>query len=147
MAKNRYIVIRGNAENSTEAIQLCGKALEQAGIVSASFAKGCIERETEYPTGLPTEIPTAIPHCQDSSVKENAICVLFPDKPITFRRMDDDEESVDARILFNLAVMNPDEHLEALQNLMAFLGDTEALEACLSKTDDELIPYLEEKIG
>lgn len=147
MSNNKYIIIRGNAGSSTEAIQLCGNALEQAGIVSSSFAEGCIKREADYPTGLPSDIPVAIPHCQDDSIKENAVCVLFPDKPVTFRRMDDDEETIDAEIIFNLVVMNPDEHLEALQNLMGFLSNTEALAACFTKGDNELIPYFEEKIG
>lgn len=147
MAENKYVVIHGNAANAEEAILMCGEALYKEGIAGADFGKKCVIREKDFPTGLPTEIPVAIPHCQDDSVKANAICVLRLEKPVEFKRMDDDEESVMTDMLFNLAVMDADEHLEALQNLMLFLNNTELFKECRDKDDEELITYLKKHIG
>lgn len=144
---NKYLVIHGSANDRYEAILMCGEALYAAGIVGKSFGNLCIEREKEYPTGLPTEIPTAIPHTKDASVRENSICLLKLDKPVTFQRMDDDTESVETDLIFNLAIKNPDEHLQVLQNMMVFLNDSERLNRCRELPDEELISYLEETIG
>lgn len=147
MAENKYIVIHGNAETAEEAILICGEALYKEGIAGAEFGKKCVIREKDFPTGLPTDIPVAIPHCQDDSVNCNAICILKLEHPVEFRRMDDDEEVVMTDMLFNLAVMDADEHLQALQNLMIFLNDTETFKVCREKSDDELIVYMKEHIG
>ena len=50
-------------------------------------------------------------------------------------------------MIFNLAIKDPNEHLQALQNMMGFLNDSEALLKCKSLSDEELIEYLQEKIG
>ncbi|MGM9618123.1 PTS sugar transporter subunit IIA [Butyricicoccus sp.] len=147
MARNKYLVIHGSASSDKEAISLCGNALLEAGLVGRTFIDKCLERETEYPTGLPTDIPTAIPHCKDESIKENSICFLKLEEPVTFRRMDDDEESVQTDMIFNMAIRNPNEHLEALQNLMEFLGDAETLEQCRTLSDEQMIAFFEEHIG
>lgn len=147
MSDTTYLVIHGSADNSTDAIRLCGDALVKAGVAGPSFAEGCITREKDYPTGMPTDIPVAIPHCKDAGIQKNAICVLFLDHPVEFRRMDDDQETVETSIIFNLAVRNPDEHIDVLQRLMAFLGDSETLEKCTKMNDEDLIALLESSLG
>lgn len=147
MAQNKYLVIHGSADSALEAISLCGNALLEAGLVGESFITGCMEREKEYPTGLPTDIPTAIPHCKDESIVQNSICFLRLDKPVMFRRMDDDEESVETDMIFNMAIKDPNEHLDALSNLMGFLTDEQAMLQCRTLSDEEVLAYMAEKIG
>lgn len=144
---NRYIIIHGSASDREEAIRLCGNALYENGFVSRQFAQLCVNREKDYPTGLPTEIPTAIPHAKDDGITQSSVCFLKLEKPVVFRRMDDDTEEISTDMVFNLAVKDPNQHLEALQNMMTFLNDTEALQKCRELADEELIRYLEEKIG
>lgn len=145
--KNRYLVINGHAENAEEAIYLCASALNAAGIVGSEFGAKCCLRERDYPTGLPTAIPVAIPHCKDDGITENAICLLRLDKPVTFYRMDDDEEKIETNLIFNLAVKNPNEHLAVLQSLMTFLNNDAEIENCLDMPESTLIDYLSTKIG
>lgn len=145
--ENRYIVIHGLVQNREEAIRLCGQTLFKAGIVGKQFGELCIEREREYPTGLPTEIPTAIPHAKDDSITENTICFLRLEKPVIFQRMDDDTKSIETDMIFNLAIKDPGQHINALQNMMIFLNNTEALEKCRTLPDNELAAYLKEQIG
>lgn len=147
MANNHYLVIEGEAADSSEAILLCANALHEQGLVGAAFGQKCIEREKEYPTGLPTEIPVAIPHCKDQETKDNSICFLKLRHPVTFRRMDDDRETIETRFIFNLAIADAAEHLTVLQNLMGFLGDAEKLRTCMSLSGEALIAYLEKYIG
>lgn len=144
---NRYLVIHGSAADRNEAIRMCGSALYKAGLVSEQFGELCINREREYPTGLPTEIPTAIPHAKDDGIVESSVCFLMLDEPVTFQRMDDDSEYIRTDMIFNLAIKDPNEHLNALQNMMAFLNDSDALQKCRSLSDEELEDYLRKNIG
>ena len=147
MSKNRYIVLHGTAADRIEAIGMCGKALCDAGYVAETFAVKCQEREKEFPTGLPTDYPVAIPHCKDDGIRENAICFLKLDKPVVFYRMDDDQEYVETDMIFNMAIKDPNAHLEALQNLMTFLGNADNLNKCRSLSDTEIVTFFEECIG
>ncbi|MBB5182121.1 PTS sugar transporter subunit IIA [Catenisphaera adipataccumulans] len=147
MEKNKYIVLHGKANTKEEALQLCGDALYQAGITSPNFAQLCIEREKEYPTGLPTEIPTAIPHAKDEGIKANAICYLKLEKPVAFRRMDDDTQEIYTDMIFNLAIKDPNKHIKALQNMMTFLNNTEILQQLRKQSDEEIIACLQENVG
>jgi len=144
---NRYLVIHGSAKDREEAILLCGDALYKAGLVSEHFGELCVNREREYPTGLPTEIPTAIPHVKDEGITQSSVCFLRLDQPVSFQRMDDETEEVDTDMIFNLAIKDPNEHIKALQNMMSFLNDPDALLKCKTLSDAELIDYLQKHIG
>ncbi len=143
----KYLVIHGKAQNSEQAIRLCGEALHKEGIVGEDFARLCMEREKDYPTGLPTEIPTAIPHTKAAGIKENAICLLKLDSPVVFRRLDDDTEQVETDMIFNLAIKDPNEHLQVLQRMMEFLNNKEVLQKCKELSEEETITYLTKQLG
>lgn len=147
MAKNRYLVIEGSASDCAEAITLCADALYQAGLVGERFGENCRIREIDYPTGLPTDIPVAIPHCKDEGITENSICFLKLKQPVLFYRMDNDQESIETNMVFNLAFKDAEAHLEALQSLMRFIGNAEALQVCRELSGAALIQYLEENVG
>ena len=143
----KYLGIQGTANSSEEAITLCGEALHKAGIVGEDFGKACVEREKDYPTGLPTEIPTAIPHAKVEGIKENAICLLKLESPVVFRRLDDDTEQVETDLIFNLAIKDPNEHLQVLQRMMEFLNNKEVLLKCKELSNEETVAYLTEQLG
>lgn len=143
----KYLVIQGTANSSEEAITLCGEALHKAGVVGEDFASACVEREKNFPTGLPTEIPTAIPHVKVEGIKENAICLLKLESPVVFRRLDDDTEQVETDLIFNLAIKDPNEHLQVLQRMMEFLNNKEVLLKCKELSNEETVAYLTEQLG
>ena len=143
----KYLVIQGTANSSEEAITLCGEALHKAGVVGEDFSSACVEREKNFPTGLPTEIPTAIPHAKVEGIKENAICLLKLESPVVFRRLDDDTEQVDTDLIFNLAIKDPNEHLQVLQRMMEFLNNKEVLLECKELSNEETVAYLTEQLG
>lgn len=145
--KNQYVVIRGSADDAEQAIQMCGEALYKEGFVSKQFGRLCIEREKEYPTGLPTKTPTAIPHAKDDGITQNSICFLKLEKAVAFRRMDDDAREIETDMIFCMAIKDPEEHLKALQNMLAFLQNTGAMEKCRSLADEQIIEFLQQQIG
>ena len=103
---NHYLAIEGEAKDWEEAIRLCGQAIADAGYADETFMNACIEREKEYPTGLPSEVPVAIPHSKVEGIKDNCVCFLRLKNPVTFYRMDSDEESIETTAVFNLSLIH-----------------------------------------
>ena len=126
MVQSGYLAIEGSAETAEEAIGLCGRALVDAGFVHEGFARGCIDREVEFPTGICSEIPVALPHCMSEDIVESAVCYLRLTAPVAFRRMDDDASFIMTRHVFNLAIDRGD-HLGFLSKIMGVLQDRDIL--------------------
>lgn len=146
MSKEKVIALEGRADDREEAIRLCGQALCRAGIAKDAFAEGCVRREREYPTGICTDIPVAIPHCRSDAILKSGVCYLRLEEPVEFGRMDDDEETVMTRSIFNLAITAGD-HLDFLQKMMSIVGDEEFV-AELEQADIEDVPeLLEERLA
>lgn len=139
----KYIAIKAKAKDWEEAITLCGNALIENKCIGKGFITACIEREKEFPTGLPTLIPVAIPHAASDEVKITSVCVLKLEDPVTFNRMDDSTQKVEARLIFNLAIKGSSEHIEFLQNLIAFVMDEEKVKKCLDLSIEDIPTYLE----
>lgn len=144
---NHYLAIEGEAKDWEEAIRLCGQAIADAGYADETFMNACIEREKEYPTGLPSEVPVAIPHSKVEGIKDNCLCFLRLKNPVTFYRMDSDEESIETTAVFNLAIKDGDQHLEFLQTLMQAVMNKEVVENCMTKELNEIPQYLQEQLG
>lgn len=141
--KMTFLAIEGEPADWTEAIRMCGDAIVQSGNAGSQFVQACLDREVEYPTGLPSEIPVAIPHGFSDDISEDTICLLRPTRPVAFRRMDDDEEICEAQLIFNIAIKASEDHLNFLQQLMAFAMNTERLARCLALSIDEVPEFLD----
>lgn len=143
----KYVAIEADAKNWEEAINICGKALIDNDCVGKGFVAACIEREKSFPTGLPTIIPVAIPHAASDEVNVTSVCILKLKNPVEFKRMDDSNESIGARLIFNLAIEGHSEHLDYLQNLIAFVMDEEKVKNCLTLSINEIPNYLENNMS
>lgn len=147
MEKTKYIVFEDTASDKLEAIDKCAEKLQEKGITDLGFARLCKEREKDYPTGLPTIIPIAIPHAKYDNIKENSICIMKLDNPVEFYRMDDNEEIVNVKMIFNLAIKDPNNHLKILQNMMSVLTDEKVIKQIFEMNNEELIEFLEREVG
>jgi PTS system galactitol-specific IIA component len=147
MNEMKYFAIKGNAIDSSGAIHLCGEKLYNEGCVTEHFANSCIIREKEYPTGLPSEIPVAIPHCETGSVLNSSICFLRLEKPVIFYRMDESDIKIETKILFNIAVTEPSEHIEILKNLMKTINDENIMTILCNSNIEELPKLLKKYLG
>lgn len=133
-----FLAIEGDAGTAEEAVGLCGAALMDAGCVGERFARCCIEREREFPTGICADVPVALPHCMAEDVSRNGVCYLRLARPVRFRRMDDDESEVEVRHVFNLAIGRGD-HLGFLSSMIGMLQNAGLMKR-LDSMDIEDVP-------
>lgn len=88
----------------------------ELGYVKASYLNALSEREKVYPTGLQTELTgVAIPHTDSIHVNKESIGVAVLEKPVSFTHMGIENQTVEATIIFMLAIQKPDEQLGVLQ--------------------------------
>ncbi|WP_281790759.1 PTS sugar transporter subunit IIA [Faecalibaculum rodentium] len=118
-----------NAATPNDVFQAMAARLQEQGCVKDSFLEAVENREKEYPTGILFEnTGFAIPHTDSAHVNESQICFASLKKPVPFASMIDKSESVDVELVFMLAMSQPHEQVETLQNLMALFQDGKAVE-------------------
>ena len=106
-----------------------------------------VNRESEFPTGIDVDgFGIAIPHTDISHVNKAGIAIATLENPVKFVQMGTDDEEVEAKVIFMLAVDDPKKHLELLQNVLAVLQDKDVLNK-LSNADkcSEIINIVKEK--
>lgn len=131
------ICLGGAAGSAAEAIALLGGLLEAQGCVSAAYTQSVLQRERDFPTGLALgSFGIAIPHATpEGNVHRNGIAALRLETPAVFRSMEDPEETVDAELVFLLALKDSGRHLEMLQKLFCMFQEDEAMRALRATRD------------
>ncbi len=102
-------------------------ALEAKGYVYDTYPDAVVARETEYPTGLQTSVGTAIPHADVEHAREPGIAVATLASPVGFTAMGTDDERVDVRAVFMMAITDADAQVTVLGQLVEALQDDELL--------------------
>ena len=109
-----------------------------------NYYEGISNREKEYPTGLlVNQTGFAIPHTDSERVNKSQICFLSLDEPIEFEDMVDKSHKISVELVFMLAMAQPHEQVNTLQNLIALFQDDEKvakLKEC--NTEKELMQIL-----
>lgn len=116
------------AATAEEAIRSLADRLARRGFVAAGYADAVVEREREFPTGLPTALPVALPHTEAFLCRRSALTVGVLKGPVAFGEMGAPERTVEARVVFLLALANPKDQVRWLQRFMRGLRDTALLE-------------------
>lgn len=133
--------------NSDDALRYSGKNLFEAGLVKEEFAEECIKRENNYPTGLNCEEPVAIPHTDRQFTNDNALCVLRLKKPISFKRMDDPDETIDTKLMFNIAMHDPEGQVTIISKIIRFINKVENVRFCIDGDIKSVNELIEKEIG
>ena len=129
------ILLNYEAESKKELLENLSKILKEKGYVKDSFLEGVIQREIVYPTGLNTNgVKVAIPHTDPIHVKKPAILVALLKKPISFKEMGNGVNDVDAKLIFMLAVKDPNSQVETLSKLMSIFSDKDKLLSIYNST-------------
>ncbi|WP_392558617.1 PTS sugar transporter subunit IIA [Orbus mooreae] len=98
-------------------------------IVTTDFLAGILQREKEYPTGLlVNSVGFALPHTDSTKVNRPQICFASLAEPVNFCSMADKDEIVPVKFIFMLAMKQPHEQLENLQNLVALFQDEQKVQ-------------------
>ncbi len=126
-----------------DAIQALASGLYELDYVNDGYVENVIAREENFPTGLPTSIPVAICHTEAQYVKQSALAVGTLVSPIPFKEMGTPERSVNAEIIFLLALNDPKQQVPWLKKMAKIFKDQETLRAIKEmKEPAELVEML-----
>lgn len=133
------------AADAADAINRLGAALLEKGYVQESYIDAVLEREAKLPTGLDINgFSVAIPHTDPEHVNRAAFAVGVLKNPVRFHCMAAPEEETQVRLVFLLAIKDPDKQVELLQKLMAVFQDAALLKAIQqASTKGEIAKRLE----
>ena len=135
------------AGSSDEVFQQLGGLLVSEGYCKSSYVQALIEREKDFPTGINMgNMGIAIPHTDREHVIKGAVAIGVLKEPVHFYQMGTNDENVEAKLIFMLAVKDPKEHLVFLQRILMVLQDQEVLKQLIeTKNKQEIINIIKEK--
>jgi PTS system galactitol-specific IIA component len=110
-----------------DAIRRLSDGLYALDCVREGYVENVIKREETFPTGLPTSIPVAICHTEAQYVKQSALAVGTLVTPIAFLEMGTPERTVNAEIIFLLALNDPKQQVTWLRKMVAIFKDQATL--------------------
>ena len=104
------------------------KQLIFAGYAKETYLEAVLAREKEFPTGLPTNgVGVAIPHADISHVLKPGIAVASLQNPAKFYVMGNPEQQIDAKLVFMLAIKDPNLQIDILKRLVSIFQDEQIL--------------------
>lgn len=143
------ILLNVEAHSMEEVMEKVGSKVVEAGFAKPSYVEALVKREHEFATGLDINgFGVAIPHTTVEHVNEPAVAIATLTEPVKFVEMGTEDETVDVRVVFMLAVTDPKAHLAELQAIIGVVQDNEVLDriyACESA--QEVIDAIKQKEG
>lgn len=117
-----------NVDTQKQLFEEMSKTLLKNKCVKETYLRGITQREAQYPTGIWFEdTGFAIPHTDSKHVIQSQICFASLKKPILFYDMTDMNKTVSVELVFMLAMAQPHEQVETLQNLMKLFQDKKSV--------------------
>ena len=102
------------------------------------LSPGCLNREKEYPTGLPTNgVGVAIPHAEIKYVLKPGIAVATLRTPVKFNVMGNPDEQVDVKLIFMLAIKDPNVQISILKKLVSIFQEEQLLVKLIDIKNEE----------
>lgn len=135
------------ARTYEDVMRAVGQKVTAEGFAKESYVDALISREKDFPTGLDIDgFGVAIPHTDVSHVNKAATAIAILKNPVTFVQMGTDDDYVDAKVVFVLAVDDPQGHLEQLQRIISIIQDKDVLEKITQANEaSEIINVIKEK--
>ncbi|GLC31821.1 PTS sugar transporter subunit IIA [Clostridium omnivorum] len=128
LLNEELILMDYGANNKEELLRGLGTILREKGYVKNTYIDGLLEREETFPTGLNTPgVSVAIPHTYAIHVEKPVILIAKLNKPVVFKEMGSGENDVEAKLIFMLAIKNPDQQVITLSKLMSIFSKEETL--------------------
>jgi len=124
-----------------------GQAVVDEGYAKDTYVEALSTREDEFPTGLNIDgFGIAIPHTAVEHVNKSGIFIDVLRDPVTFIEMGSDDDPVDVKLVFMLAVVDPKQHIEDLKRILAIVTDKGVLTKLVEATNkEEIINIIKEK--
>lgn len=120
--------------------QITKIALEKD-FIREDFLERIEDREKKFPTGIQlATCGVAIPHTDAECILNEFIAIVTLRDAIEFYNMEDNEQSVQVKIVFVLGLNQPHAQLDMLQSLVALLQNEQFLtNLCLADSKNELL--------
>lgn len=133
--------------SSYKVMEIMGGKLTGMGYCKPGYVKALKQREMDFPTGIDTgNIGIAIPHTAVDYVNQGKIAIARLKKPVPFQQMGNDDETVSVKLVFMLAVDDPNQQLTKLQGIVSVIQDEATLQKFLNaKGEQEIIEAIKEK--
>lgn len=133
------VVLNLEVENKDDVMMELANILLKKGIVKPSYLQALIEREAVYPTGLQTkEFGVAIPHADIQHVVRPSVAIATLKNPVKFNLMASPEETIDVKIVFMLALTEPQKQLQLLQDLISLFQASHLIKQMLKCNDRQM---------
>jgi galactitol PTS system EIIA component len=127
------------------AIRTVADKLYALNYVHPGYYENVVKREQEFPTGLPSIIPVAVCHTEAQYVKESAMAVATLAHPIEFREMGTPERSVQAEIIFLIALKDSKQQVPWLKKMATVFKSEATLRTIKeSRSAAELAAFLQD---
>lgn len=140
----KLCIFHQKVDSQDQLFRIMTKKMLDAGCVKENYYDGISNREKEYPTGLlVNNTGFAIPHTDSGRVNKSQICFLSLDEPIEFEDMVNKSNKIPVELVFMLAMAQPHEQVQTLQNMIALFQDEEKVEKLKKcNTDEEFMQIL-----
>jgi PTS system galactitol-specific IIA component len=130
--ENLVLFIDG-AQTVAEVEGELSRVLHEKGCVKSSFANAICEREAEYPTALEVGVHNvAIPHCDAEHTIKGSLCIGVLRPSVTWKRMDDADESCEVELVIMLALQDSHDQLEMLQKVISLVQNQSLINQIVS---------------
>lgn len=141
----QVILFDQKAPDAPTALSRLADRMHQAGVVDDRYRDAILTRESKFPTGLlTTTMGVAIPHTDADKVIEPQIGFMRLKEPVVFHQMGDNQE-IEVRLIFMLALKKSADQLQMLQTLMELFQNQAAMDRLLRVTTaDEVVEIMRE---
>ena len=141
------IVERGHYKfvDSVDSWQAAGKlsteSMVKTGYVSEDYYQQIVDCITKYGPYVVYDHYVAMPHSQEGAdgAKKTSVGFMRVKQDVDFGKDEDGEQKI-ARLFFTLAAVDPDEHLDNMQQLMGIFTNEPLLDALLeARTPEDIL--------
>lgn len=144
---SRLITVSMDVNSKDGIMENMGGRFVELGYCRSSYIQALKDREMEFPTGIDIDgVGVAMPHTDVSHVNRAGIGIATLKKPVAFVHMATDDTPVPVRVVFMLAVDDPQKHLEKIQDILAVIQDKKTLEIIIkAEKPEDIINIIKEK--
>lgn len=128
LLKKELVFLNLKERDFSAAVALIGGKMHELGAVKSSYVDAVQEREKKLPTGLFLgDYGVSIPHTDCGHVNYSAVSIATFQHEIEVRSMIEPEKSIQTRLMFLMAIQDPNGQIQMLKDLMKLFKNVEVL--------------------
>lgn len=141
IVERRHVKFVDSVDSWEEAVKLCCEPLVETGYTAPDYYKQIIDCVHKYGPYMVFDHYVAMPHTQENAAGAFKTAVGFMRvKNIVDFGTDEDGEKKEAKLFFPLVAVNPEEHLENMQQLMEIFMNEPLLDALMeAETPEDIL--------